>query len=279
VRSSTPSDTWSGEPKASTTLARARAGRTSSLRSALRRAQIRPCIRNEAGPGRVSAPVQSNAHTRGSPEGCWCRPIATSGSARSWRASRPAWPRMTAIRSGYASATREGIEPSLGLAWHSRDLGASCASCRTSVSHGQLGSNDGDVRCESAAAAPSRRWRTLSPMHSATGASLRPTTAGVSLCGRPGSVDDDLAGAAARCAMETSASQPGEIASNRSQSDGRRETEICRNGDRIPVRNGAFRSVTQHSEPQNRDRPPACARRARRRNYGQNPTALSALTF
>ena len=57
------------------------------------------------------------------------------------------------------------------------------------------------------------------------------------------------------------------------------ETEICRNGDRFPVRNGAFRSVSQHSEPQNRDWPPARMRHATRRNYAQNPAALSALTF
>jgi hypothetical protein len=45
-----------------------------------------------------------------------------------------------------------------------------------------------------------------------------------------------------------------------------RETEICRNGDRSPVRNGAFRSVSQHSEPDNRDGPPACARHVTHRN-------------
>jgi hypothetical protein len=44
------------------------------------------------------------------------------------------------------------------------------------------------------------------------------------------------------------------------------ETEICRNGDCSPVRNGAFCSVSQHSEPDNRDGPPACACHVTHRN-------------
>jgi hypothetical protein len=57
------------------------------------------------------------------------------------------------------------------------------------------------------------------------------------------------------------------------------ETEICRNGDRSPVRNWAFRSVSQHCEPQNRDWSQAPARHATLRNLAQNPTARSALAF
>jgi hypothetical protein len=44
------------------------------------------------------------------------------------------------------------------------------------------------------------------------------------------------------------------------------ETEICRNGDRSPIRNGAFRSVSQHSELENRDWSPAPTRHVNHRN-------------